>query len=283
MVVCCLLMQCMNGIMSLANKYPCILLVSLYTCEIEYWEQAYICAFAEPIVPCTQCCTTCVIILRLPEITLCSWLGIKYQVLRLTYHYNDSYNTLQDEYVGIIHDAFLILLCWNFSVCRWWWAWLDCEDLPERLGRVCWLHTQTCCLDLLLQWSICLLVTKLGMEVHHHELEYHERRLTCYLQEQSQQGLIKNIKKCKSTVSTVFSELLILQQPNLVWLCRSSARGTCKMIGLLCWRLRLHQRFRFPMKVCWDISMVMQHHDLEFQCKMIGLLSSRLRSKLGLR
>ena len=110
MVVCCLLMHCMNRIMSLANKYPCILLVSLYTCEIEYWEQAYICAFAEPIVPCTQCCTTCVIILRLPEITLCSWLGIKYQVLRLTYHYNDSYNTLQDEYAGIIHDAFFSLL-----------------------------------------------------------------------------------------------------------------------------------------------------------------------------
>ena len=120
---------------------------------------------------------------------------IKYQVLRLTYHYNDSDNTLQDEYLGIIHDTFLILLCWNFSVCRWWWAWLDCEDLPERLGRVCWLHTQTCCLDLLLQRSICPLVTKLGMEVYHHELECHERRLICYLQEQSQQGLIKKHKK----------------------------------------------------------------------------------------
>ena len=58
-----------------------------------------------------------------------------------------------------------------------------------------------------------LLIIIHGMVMHHHGPECHAKRLVCYLQGQGHSdGSI-----IKKTVSTIFTELLIFLQPNLVW------------------------------------------------------------------
>ena len=56
-------------------------------------------------------------------------------------------------------------------------------------------------------------VTELGIVMHYYELEWHAKRLVCYLEGQSDS---KGSYDQSMTVYTMFSELLILLLPNLV-------------------------------------------------------------------
>ena len=62
--------------------------------------------------------------------------------------------------------------------------------------------------------TVCskLLVTKLGIVMHHYEPGCHAKRMVCYFQGQGQN---KSSYDQNLTISTISSELLILLLPNL--------------------------------------------------------------------
>jgi len=56
-------------------------------------------------------------------------------------------------------------------------------------------------------------VTRLGMVMHHHELEFNTKQFLCYVQGQ---GHSEGLYDPNVPISTISSELVVLLQPNVV-------------------------------------------------------------------